>query len=356
VGGRDGEEGDARLCGADAGAAGPAVRGRARAGVGRARDGRRQVAASRRRTYDGAPRPEGGLRPRRSLPPSPSLSGPDGARARDGHQEQLALKQHEIDELLAERERCANELQKLKDILQLAASPEEYASRRPGAARPKPESSARSDAARGDEPIRSSRKCVRVSKRRATPASRVAPALTRGERRRYRSRRSYVPDAGPLYDTVKGVQASIQKRLAAIASAPPTVAPRAPAPLHGVRRAARAADIVRCTVLARRARWCRKASCAASSSRRARQISEESEAEVAESKRLLGTAEAARSELLGQVEALRSEAEDARAQVQQLRAVHEAEKKELQEYYHKTMGEMNVNQKREVPARLYLNS
>jgi hypothetical protein len=77
---------------------------------------------------------------------------------------------------------------------------------------------------------------------------------------------------------------------------------------------------------------------------------------VAESKRLLDTAEAARSELLGQVEALRSEAEDARVQVQQLRAAHEAEKKELQEYYQKTMGEMNVNQKREVSARFYLHN
>ena len=77
---------------------------------------------------------------------------------------------------------------------------------------------------------------------------------------------------------------------------------------------------------------------------------------MAESKRLLDTAEAARSELLGQVEALRSEAEDARVQVQQLRAAHEAEKKELQEYYQKTMGEMNVNQKREVPARFYLHN
>ena len=62
------------------------------------------------------------------------------------------MKQSEIDKLLRERERCQNELQKLKDIIGYAATPNEY-----------------------------------------------------------KNRQSFLPDCGPVYETVRELQAAMVK-------------------------------------------------------------------------------------------------------------------------------------------------
>mmetsp|Transcript_67162 Transcript_67162/g.160536 ORF Transcript_67162/g.160536 Transcript_67162/m.160536 type:complete len:820 (+) Transcript_67162:147-2606(+) len=177
---------------------------------------------------------------------------------RDGKEEKLQLKQCEIDRLLEEREQCQNELQKLKDIMADQENPKEY-----------------------------------------------------------RSRKSYLPDAGPLYDSVKGLQTTMQRKILAIQAlqnAPPAIS---------------------------------EEEIAASL-----EAKQEAEAQMAEARQLLEDAELAKSDLAAQVEELKQEADEVRKLMQKQLSSGEAEKGELREYYQKTMGEMDVNQKRDVADRM----
>jgi hypothetical protein len=54
---------------------------------------------------------------------------PFAPSAKDGVDERLAIKDAEIEQLVQERERCSNELQRIKDILGFSDTPDEYKKR-----------------------------------------------------------------------------------------------------------------------------------------------------------------------------------------------------------------------------------
>jgi len=60
---------------------------------------------------------------------TPLRKDPFAPSAKDGVDERIAIKDAEIEQLVQERERCSNELQRIKDILGFSDTPDEYKKR-----------------------------------------------------------------------------------------------------------------------------------------------------------------------------------------------------------------------------------